>query len=86
MKPIKGCPEKKIKWTRSCPCTAPDLTPCRQQYRKPKEAPLCWGTYKDNQKCCQNCRVLQGCAEEMVLAILEGRNQRPSAIIELKNF
>jgi hypothetical protein len=29
---------------------------------------------------------LQGCAEEMVLAILEGRNQRPSAIIELKNL
>jgi len=71
---IKGCPEGKTQWTRSCPCTHPDLIPCKQQYRRPNEAPLCWGTYKDLQKCCKECRVVKGCAEELALSIIEGRH------------
>ena len=51
---------------------------------KPNESPLCWGQYKDNQPCCQNCGSSQGCAEELVCSILEGRSRRPSRIVELK--
>jgi len=59
-----------------------DLMP--PNIHKPNESPLCWGLYKDNQSCCQNCDSSQGCAEELVVSILEGRSKRPSTIVELK--
>ena len=54
-----------------------------KDYRRPNEAPLCWGLYKDTQECCLNCIVRGGCVEELVLSILEGRNKRPAAIIKI---
>ena len=55
-----------------------------QNYRRPNESPLCWGQYKDLQECCKKCDSVQGCAEELVISILEGRSVRPPFIVELK--
>ena len=71
---IPDCPEKKTQKDRACPCTHPNNIPCKVNTHRPKESPLCWGTYKDNQKCCQNCDSAQGCAEEIALSIFEGRH------------
>ena len=55
----------------------PDLSPILDQLRRPTDAPSCWGTYKDNQTCCQDCEISKECAEELTFAILEGRNIKP---------
>jgi hypothetical protein len=48
--------------------------------------PLCFGLYKDSKAECQECKHMKECSMRLVLNILEGTSQRPSAIMTLEEL